>query len=98
MHFSSQMKASGRKDELVLNLCQEVGATTYLSGPLGRHYLCEEKFREAGIEVIYHDYREPSYPQAYSGFEPHMAAIDLLFNCGPNSLEILSKNQTLVER
>jgi hypothetical protein len=92
-YFSSQMKASGKKDELVLNLCRELGATVYLSGPLGRNYLREELFSNQDIAVRYDDYRHPAYPQAYPGFEPNMAAMDLLFNAGPASLEIILKNQ-----
>ena len=47
---SSDLTARGSKDELVLNLCREVGATIYLSGPLGRDYLHEEAFNDAGQE------------------------------------------------
>lgn len=93
LYFSSQMKVSGKKDELVLNLCRELNATQYLSGPLGRDYLREEMFRSHGIEVRYDDYHHPVYSQAYSGFEPYMAAIDLLFNAGPASLDIILKDQ-----
>jgi hypothetical protein len=93
LYFSSQMNASGKKDELVLNLCRELGATEYLSGPLGRNYLREELFHERKIAVRYDDYRHPEYPQVYPGFEPYMAALDLLFNAGPASLEIILNNQ-----
>ena len=93
LYFGSQMKASGKKDELVLNLCRELGATVYLSGPLGRNYLREELFGEHNIAVRYDDYHHPTYSQVYPGFEPYMAAIDLLFNAGPASREILLKDQ-----
>ena len=93
--FSSQMEISGAKDELVLNLCREVGAKTYLSGPLGRNYLREELFHSAGIEVRYDDYQHPAYSQTYSGFEPSMAAIDLLFNAGPASRQVLMSRQQI---
>lgn len=96
LHFSSQMAASGKKDELVLNLCRELEATVYLSGPLGRNYLREELFSHAQIALRYDDYRHPAYPQVYRGFEPYMAAIDLLFNCGPASLEVMMKGQEQV--
>jgi WbqC-like protein len=90
---SSAMQGRGAKDELVLNICREAGATTYISGALGRDYLREELFRDAGIKVVYQDYHHPEYPQVYKPFEPYMAAVDLLFNCGPKSLEIIMKDQ-----
>jgi len=96
--FSSRMNALGKKDELVLSLCRELGATEYLSGPLGRNYLREELFHSEGIAVRYDDYHHPSYSQAYPGFEPYMAAVDLLFNAGPASREIMLKSQEHVQR
>jgi hypothetical protein len=89
LRASSQLGVGGAKGELVLNLCKAVGAKTYLSGPLGRGYLDPARFAEAGIELRYHDYRHPTYPQRQPGFEPNMSVVDLLFNCGERSREIL---------
>ena len=91
--YSSDMAPEGSKDDLVLNLCRAAKATTYISGPLGRNYLREGLFQEAGIRVVYHDYVHPTYPQAFPGFEPYMAALDLLLNCGDESLKVLSSGQ-----
>lgn len=96
--YSSEMGVEGAKDELVLNICRAVGATVYLSGPVGRNYLHEDRFREAGIEVVYHDYAHPAYPQAHPGFEPFMSAVDLLFNCGPESRRIMMNDQEALKR
>jgi hypothetical protein len=94
--FASQMNVSGKKDELVLNLCRELNADVYLSGPLGREYLRENLFAQQGVTVRYHDYHHPQYKQLHAGFEPYLAALDLLFNAGPKSREIMMANQELV--
>lgn len=91
--FSSELSAIGRKSELVLELCRKVGAACYLSGSLGRNYLDEVAFEQAGIAVSYQDYLHPTYKQLYPGFEPYMGAIDLLLNRGPESLDVIMKNQ-----
>lgn len=96
LYFSSQLKVLGKKDELILNLCRQLGATVYLSGPLGRNYLREQLFHAQGIGVRYDDYHHPEYPQAQPGFEPYMAAVDLLFNAGPESLGVILKGQERV--
>ncbi len=85
LRFSSEMKPAGTKSDLVLHLCRAVGATRYLSGPLGKDYLDESAFAAAGITVEYHAYNHPAYRQAFRGFEPNLAAVDLLFNCGSQS-------------
>jgi hypothetical protein len=75
------------KSTLILNLCQEVGASDYLSGALGSNYLDIGSFAEAGIAIEYQDYEHPEYSQSYSGFEPYMGVIDLLMNdANPASL------------
>ena len=94
--FSSEIGAVGRKSDLVLELCRKVGATRYLSGSLGRDYLDEVAFEQANIAVSYQEYRHPTYKQVYPGFEPYMGAIDLLFNCGPQSLDVLMRNQQVL--
>lgn len=87
---SSELSPQSKKSDLVLELCKKVGATCYLSGPFGRDYLDAHKFEDAGIELRFHDYVHPEYEQVYEGFEPYMSIVDLLFNHGPKSLEILS--------
>lgn len=88
---SSTLGARSQKSELVLELCREAGATTYLSGPFGRDYLDEAAFQRAGISVRYDDYVHPAYPQAFQGdFIPFMSIVDLLFNAGPASRDILA--------
>jgi hypothetical protein len=90
---ASEYPCSGQGTELLVQLCQAVGGTTYFSGSQGRNYLDETAFARAGIEVVYQDYKHPEYPQLYGPFELAMAAIDLLFNCGPASADILLRDQ-----
>jgi hypothetical protein len=74
-----------------LAICRAVGAHAYLSGKYGRHYLDESRFAEHDIRVEYQEFRHPVYPQLWGEFAPSMSAIDLLFNCGPTSLEIIAE-------
>ena len=89
LRYSSELNVAGAKSELVLNLCRAVGADTYLSGALGRDYLDEPAFNAAGIAVRYQDFAHPVYAQAQAGFEPFMGVLDLIFNHGPASLDVL---------
>jgi hypothetical protein len=95
---SSELHVPGTKSELILNLCAELGATRYLSGPLGRDYLDLDQFHARNIAVSFHEYRHPVYPQCQSGFEPFMSAVDLLFNCGRDSRSILFRDQEPLPR
>lgn len=93
---SAEMNVEGVKADLVVNLCKEVGASRYISGPFGRDYLDQTAFEKANIELSFQDYRHPSYPQLFPGFEPFMSVIDLLFNHGPASLDILRDRENTI--
>lgn len=93
VRLASEFYSDKRKGELVLDLCRKAGATSYISGKLGKNYLNEEAFRQSGIRVVYQDYRHPVYPQRSEPFEPNMCVIDILMNCGNESLSILMAGQ-----
>jgi WbqC-like protein family len=88
---SSELGVQGTKSELILNLCQAVGADELLAGAGGsRTYLDMEEFARRGVRVRWHDFVHPAYPQC--GPQPFirgLAAVDLLLNCGPRSRAIL---------
>ncbi|MDP2759241.1 MAG: WbqC family protein [Sideroxyarcus sp.] len=86
---ASQHDFKGAKSELVLDMCKKLGAEQYIFGALGRDYADVAAFNEAGIIPYFQDYRHPVYPQLHGEFLPYMSFIDLLFNCGKASREIL---------
>jgi len=95
--FSSDLKQPGKRTELLCNLCSTLRATQYLS-PLGAAgYLLEEKDRPLGeeIEVVFQNYEHPQYRQLFPPFCPHACVLDLLFNEGDRSLEILRSGRRM---
>jgi hypothetical protein len=77
-------------DRLV-DICFKVGADTYLSGPDGTNYMDLDRFRQSGLNVIVQDFHHPEYTQLFDGFESHLSIVDLLFNCGPGSMEVIRR-------
>lgn len=88
---ASNLSISGSGTELLLEICQELGAETYISGRFGKDYLNEELFNRQGIQVVYQEFQHPKYPQVYEPFIPNLSVIDLSFNCGKRSREIICK-------
>lgn len=88
----------GEKSALVLDMCRQVGASQYIFGAQGRDYADLAAFTEAGVKAHFQDYRHPAYPQLHGAFEPYLSIVDLLFNCGDASRDILlSGNLTRAE-
>jgi WbqC-like protein family len=86
VRLSEALSEFGAKTQLIVELCQELGADRYLSGTGGgADYNDEELLRANGIELRYDSYDPPTYPQLWGPFEPRLSVLDLLFNCGPES-------------
>jgi len=80
----------GRVERLVA-LCQQAGATAYLSGPAAKDYIDPALFADAGIDLSYMDYGGyPEYPQLYPPFTHHVSVIDLIFSVGSAAPEYLA--------
>jgi hypothetical protein len=67
-------------------ICQWLNASTYLAGANGTAYMDPAGFAAAGITVHTQAFACPVYAQRYGAFQPDLSVVDLLFNCGPESL------------
>ncbi len=88
---SSGLRQSGKRTELLANLCESQGANLYIS-PLGSSvYLLKEKdaLLAKGIDVVFQHYEHPEYRQQFPPFLPYASVLDLILNEGDRSLEIL---------
>ena len=48
-----------------------------------------ERFEENGLKLIIQEFEHPVYPQLFNNFQSHLSIVDLLFNCGPESMKII---------
>jgi hypothetical protein len=86
----------GAKSDLVLDMCKKLSADTYIFGKQGKDYADVDSFLERSITPIFQDYHHPVYAQLHGDFIPNMSFLDLIFNHGPDSYNILmSENITI---
>ena len=79
-------------DERLIAITRHFGADTYLAGVGGRDYMDLEKYEKHDINVIFQEFKHPVYNQLFGEFLPFMSVIDLIFNHGDGSLNILRGN------
>ena len=88
--FSSQMDLRSERTLRLVDMTKSCDCQVYLSGGgASKAYLDEEAFAAAGIECRFTEFEHPVYPQGHEGFVAEMSVLDLLFNCGPQSREVL---------
>lgn len=88
--MSSQFNSTGTKTERLIDILKKAGATSYLSGPAAKSYLDMSLFRTNGISLEYKTYDYPEYPQLHGPFVGNVSILDLLFNCGPDSVNYIT--------
>lgn len=59
--FASELSATGSKSLLLLEICKELDASKYISGPSGRDYLDLDLFQDQNISVDFHEAKVPNY-------------------------------------
>jgi hypothetical protein len=90
--LSSTLDISKSGSDRILEICKSQNSLNYLSGIQGKNYLNLEDFEKNNILVEFQNFQHPKYDQLFGKFSPNLSAIDLLFNEGPNSIEILEKS------
>ena len=79
---ASELDVDGAGTDLLVNICEALGADTYFSGRDGRFYLDCQRFEQRGIKVVFQGFPAPTYPQLFGAFVPNLSVIDYLLNDG----------------
>jgi hypothetical protein len=87
--FESALDISATSTERIIQICKVLKADEYITGQGANSYLDQAEFEEAGIKLTWQKFSHPEYEQVYEGFEPYMSAVDFLFNCGKDCIDII---------
>ena len=79
----------GNKTDRLINICRKFGGTHYYNGAAGKELYKKEDFASLGVTLEFQDYKHPVYTQLYGEFVPYLSVVDLLFNEGKASLDII---------
>ena len=87
---ANQYDLAGDRNERLVHLCRQAGASTYLSGAAAQVYLNEGQFERAGVSVEWMRYDGyPEYPQPHPPFDHHVSVLDLLASTGPAAADFM---------
>ena len=89
LRLQSELGVQGKGTELLVELCKALRASTFLTQSQSEKYLNLDLFQKERIEVRFFRPTTPIYPQLWGDFIGNLSTLDLLFNCGPKSREIL---------
>ena len=87
---ASSLGAEGKRSGRLVSICERLGASDYLS-PRSAVYLLDDlaMFEQVGLKVWFQNYKHPEYAQRFPPFLPYASVLDLLFNKGRESGEVM---------
>mgnify|MGYP000229875846 CR=1 FL=1 len=77
------------KTERVLNLCKKIGIDILYDANGASQFLDSKMFYKERIDLQFQNLKYPTYKQMHGKFIPYLSVIDLIFNEGHNSLNII---------
>ena len=86
----SELGIQAAGNQMLLEICQRLGASVYLAQRAAAKYLDRGPFRQEGVEVQLIKSPACVYPQLWGAFVSNLSTFDLLFNCGPKAHDILT--------
>ena len=86
---ASDYSFRGAKSDLVLDMCTQFNADIYIFGEQGKDYADVNAFESKDVRPYFQSYNHPIYKQIQGEFDPFMSVIDLIFNQGKASKEII---------
>lgn len=88
-HASDAGITTTDKNQRLIDLCLHHGADVLYDGAAAADFIDMDRFRAAGIEVVFQAYRPVPYDQGGHPFVSHLSALDTLLWCGPEAGAIL---------
>jgi hypothetical protein len=82
--------------ERLIQICKALDGTAYLCGKGGTKYQDEAMFAANDIKVTTSSFNHPVYHQQWGTFLPELSVIDLLFNEGDNSMNIIMDSDRIL--
>jgi hypothetical protein len=77
------------KNQRLIDLCRYHGADVLYDGAAAADFIELERFRQAGVTVIFQNYQPRPYPQRTHPFVSHLSGLDALLWCGDLARDVL---------
>ena len=83
---SSQLGIESRGNQKLVDICNLLGADSFIVKPGTEHYHPQNFFRGEGIRLVNFQSEPLEYPQQYGEFISNLSALYYIMNMGPNKI------------
>ena len=94
--LASELNVSGTSTSYILDICRKTESDSYMHGRHAYDYVDFEFLKKNGIKNYIQHYSAVEYQQLNPPFVPNLSILDILFNCGLESKEVIMAGHQLV--
>jgi hypothetical protein len=98
LYIASGLGISGVSTNLILDICGKTSSNSYLHGKHSLDYVDFELMRGSGIKNYIQDFNAVPYTQLTDPFEPNLSILDIIFNRGADTRDILLNSNSVTEK
>ena len=93
--FSSKLETRKDKSYKIIEICKQLNYSNYLSTIGSLEYLSKDLalFKKNKINIFIHNYKHPIYNQNFNKFNEYACILDLIFNEGDASYNIIKSGR-----
>lgn len=79
----------GKEGDKVVKICNYLNCKHFINGPNSKPFMNNKIFNDAGIKLDYINYDYKEYNQLHPPFKHNISILDLIFNCGKESINYI---------
>ena len=88
--LGSELGAEGKKTDLIIDICKKTNADSFIIGQgASSRYVDRAVLEESDIKYVPQNFVHPEYSQNFEGFIQNLSIVDLLFNVGKKSIDLI---------
>jgi len=86
LYQASTLNVSGKNNDLIIDICQQLNGDRYLTGMGALSYLNEDLFLRNDIKLVYLKSNPPVYKQVYNNFISGLSILDYFMNASKKEI------------
>lgn len=91
-HDATNFVTSNNNSQRLLDICMNLQASTYVSGPSAKDYLDVSIFRDKNVIIEWFEYSRKEFDQLWGNFQRNVSVFDPILNNGWNVLNAIREN------
>ncbi len=96
--LGSELNIEGSKSDLIIDICKKTDADAFIIGQAGNKWnIDRSSILNENIKIMPQNFVHPEYSQNFEGFIQNLSIVDILFNVGKKSIDLIREPSSVLK-